>query len=298
MEEKRGVASRIGIVLLNLLSPGLGLLRLGHWRIALALASISWIIAFFLYFAPPVSFGALLAIFGAAILVIAIALIFSWRLSKKVERDRCWYAQWYCILGAAILVVFVNYFETDPDHRRYRGFYLPSESMEPTFPKGDRFIAYMGPLGPLRRGDLVLVRTPAGSIYVKRVAAMGGDRFAMKNGVVFLNDAEVPQRPIGSEVKQWPAGAVTAKRFQERFPGEASSHEILDTGPTPADDVPEVKVPVGAVYLLGDNRDWSADSRVPVEQGGLGGPVAISHVRGRPYYQSWGSSRPLGTRLF
>jgi signal peptidase I len=201
------------------------------------------------------------------------------------------------VLGATILALVINFFLTDPTSFRYRVFYIPSEAMEPSLKKGDRFIAYMGSLGTLRRGDLVLVRTSTGTIYVKRVAAIGGDRFAIKGGVVMLNGLAVPQHTLGFELVQGPVGAEKVRRLTEKFPGEASDHETYDVGPTSGDDMAEFQVPTGAVYLLGDNRDNSADSRFPPEYGGLGGSMPMSAIAGRPYYVTWGSSRPLGTRL-
>jgi signal peptidase I len=295
--EKRAPFPRVGIVLLNLLASGLGLLRLGFWKMALVLCSISFIALIILDYGPSMPFVALVAVLVLGLLSFLTALVLSWQRSRERKAQLPWYAQWYSVLGAAIVSVLASLLLRIPE-QRYRSFYMPSEAMDPTLPKMDRFIAYMGPLGTLRRGDLVLVRTHTGPLYVKRVAALDGDRFSMKNGVVILNGVAVTQRPLGLEIKQWSGGPQRAQRLAERFPGEISDHEIYDAGPSPQDEVPEVKVPHGAVYLLGDNRDFSADSRIPTEFGGLGGPVRDSDVVGRPDFQSWGSSRPIGTRLF
>ncbi len=156
----------------------------------------------------------------------------------------------------------------------------------------------MGSVEPLRRCDVVLVRTRGENIHVKRVAALAGDRFAMKNGSIVLNGVVVPQRLRRLEKTEGALGTEEVRRLVERFPGERSAHEIYDAGPGPGDDIAEFQVPPGSVVLLGDNRDRSADSRYPVEEGGFGGAVAEADIVGRPYYQSWGSSRPAGTPLF
>ena len=72
------------------------------------------------------------------------------------------------------------------------------------------------------------------------------------------------------------------------------------------DDMPEVTVPAGHVFLMGDNRDHSADSRVPIVENGLGGPVPLSDIGGRAEFVTfslngtetlnplswWGALRP------
>jgi signal peptidase I len=297
LEEARGVLPRLGIVLLNVLVPGLGLLRLGLWK--LALAAFAALLALLLFFrgAPPVPLAALILIVGVGLLCLVASMWLSWRYSRVRETSRRWYAEWYTVLGAAIIALAINGLFSDSGSFRYRSFYIPSEAMEPSFKKGDRFIAFMGSLGPLRRGDLVLVRAPSGAIYMKRVAAIGGDRFAMQGGTIILNGHAVQQHISGTGWVNGVLGPEKVRRVTETFPSEGSVHEIYDVGPTSGDDVAELQVPAGAVYLLGDNRDNSADSRIPVEYGGLGGAVPMSAIAGRPYFESWGSSRPFGAKL-
>lgn len=297
MDKKRGVWSRAGIVLLNLLAPGLGLLRLARWQIAFLLFSMSAIVLLFWRFGPLVSFEMLIATLLLGLTSLGAALWLSWKFSRELTPDRPWYTRWYSILGATAVALIVDIVLTSPDHRRYRNFYMPSEGMAPSFLTNDRFIAYMRTPAVLRRGDLVLVRTDGGVIYLKRVAAVAGDRIAMKNGVVVLNGATIPQRPLQVEMTKGSFGTERAQRLEEQFPGERRPHEIYDIEREPADGLAEIQVPAGAVYLLGDNRDRSADSRMPPEEGGLGGPVSISRIAGKPLYVSWGSSKPIGTSL-
>jgi signal peptidase I len=170
-------------------------------------------------------------------------------------------------------------------------WYIPSESMMPTHQQGDRFVARMRRPDPLTRGDVVLFDTPSGHTYVQRIAALPGDTIEMVDGIVHLNGRPVAQHLVRSESLPERIGrARTAVRMSEQFPGEAEPHEIYDTGHGPVDDVPSQTIPPGHVFLLGDNRDNSADSRYPADgvAQGAGGPVPIRKIRGVPwFYTSW-----------
>lgn len=163
-----------------------------------------------------------------------------------------------------------------------RNFYMPAEGMAPTLEKGDRFLAFLKGGGDLKRGDII-VFSVGGSTYVKRVAALAGDSIALKEGIVFLNGTAVAQRPLGTEQRLGLGRIQPARRLAEQFPGEAVAHEILDMGPSMVDDFPEVKIPEGSVFVLGDNRDLSADSRVSRVQDGVE-LLPVADVEGRPLY--------------
>lgn len=163
-----------------------------------------------------------------------------------------------------------------------RNFYLPSEAMAPTLEKGDRFVAVMGGGGDLKRGDIVLVAVGK-STYVKRVAALAGDTIGLTDGNVILNGRTVPQRFVKEELRPEVPGAPPARRLAERFPGETASHEILDMGSSDVDTYPERRVPPGFVFVLGDNRDRSADSRVPRAAMGVE-LLPVGDVKGRPLF--------------
>lgn len=163
-----------------------------------------------------------------------------------------------------------------------KNFHLPSEAMAPTLEKGDRFVAYMDGGGTLERGDIVLLAVGEAT-YVKRVAALAGDTIGVRDGIVVLNGRPVPQRFLAAEQRPEVPGAPPARRLAEQLPGEAAPHEILDMGLSDVDEFPELRVPAGFVFVLGDNRDRSADSRVPRAHSGVD-MLPIADVKGRPLF--------------
>ncbi len=284
--ERRGIAARLGIAALNVPLSGLGLLRTGHGRAgALFIAApLGAYLAITLYYAfgPVLSFPVWIALVGSAaaiwLLAILLSAWMSWRRSAERQGQNHWWSRWYGLLGIWAISLAVPL--SIDAQRYYRSFYVPSEAMTPTLVAKDRFVARMDGSGELRRGDIVLVRSPHGAIYVSRIAALAGDRIAMTEGTVILNGRPVVQRPVGP-------GEGGARRLAEQFPGEAQPHEIQDSGMTMGDEFAEITVRPGHIFLLGDNRDHAADSRFSADQQGLG-QRALEDVRGRPlFFYGW-----------
>ena len=173
-------------------------------------------------------------------------------------------------------------------------FYVPSGSMEPTLLIGDALLASKYPYGygtsslPIqinlpetgrvfggtpKRGDVVVFRWPGdrSQAWVKRVVGLPGDRIQMRQGQLFINDHAASLKPDGvGEAEDDNGGSEPAYRYIETLP-DGVSHAIFklrDNGRL--DNTPEVTVPAGRLFVMGDNRDNSADSRVPVREGGVG----------------------------
>ena len=150
------------------------------------------------------------------------------------------------------------------------------------------------------RGDIVIL-TPPGETqdYIKRVVGLPGDIFEMRDGQIFLNGRPVKQEvqpaldlPVDANNPCSPADFPGALQFgdngeprcmvnivRETLPNGVT-YDTIDARQTAADNVAPLRIPAGHLYLLGDNRDNSADSRVPAPPG-LGGPVPLENIGGR-----------------
>jgi len=153
------------------------------------------------------------------------------------------------------------------------------------------------------RGDVVIV-TPPGTTtdYIKRVIGLPGDRVAVRGGIVYLNGVAVPRRAMGTrdiavdantrcDAGQYDDGLVRhadgrsfcrVAIYRETLPGGRSYDTIdMGVGASRGDYYPETRIPRDRVFLMGDNRDNSADSRYSLANQGLGGPVPWENIGGR-----------------
>ncbi len=152
------------------------------------------------------------------------------------------------------------------------------------------------------RGDIVIASPPGvKEDYIKRVIGLPGDRIEVRGGTVILNNVPVRRDPVVQRLipidantqckdEEYPGLKVSGKDgklycqmpvVRETLPN-GRSYDTIDLGDmSEGDNFPATSIPAGHVFLMGDNRDRSADSRFPVDRQGLGGPVPWENIGGR-----------------
>ncbi|OWK29115.1 signal peptidase I [Sphingomonas mucosissima] len=153
------------------------------------------------------------------------------------------------------------------------------------------------------RGDVVIV-TPPGqtSDYIKRVIGLPGDTLEVRGGTVILNGKPVVRGPAHykdlpvdrnatCDPWQYPEARITRADgatvcrlpiVTETLPN-GRRFDTVELGASPGDYYGPIRIPERHLFLMGDNRDRSADSRFALggSEKGLGGPVPWENIGGR-----------------
>jgi signal peptidase I len=193
---------------------------------------------------------------------------------SKARTKRSFYKEWVePFLIAAVVALFIRQFAVE-------AFKIPSGSMIPTLDIGDHLLVnkfIYGPRIPFtdtriftwkepKRGDVIVFKYPENEDknFIKRVVGLPGDKIEIKNGRLFINDEPVSIAPVGtSDGKQEGSGYPyyeKPKLYIEQL--GTVKHEIQYLRDQAGYNFGPKIVPADSVFVMGDNRDNSQDSRV------------------------------------
>ncbi len=169
------------------------------------------------------------------------------------------------IVGALAVALIIKTF-------LMQAYFIPSSSMEPTLNVGDRVLVnkLSYDFGDISRGDLVVFNRPASQPegeddLIKRVVALPGEVVEIRDGEIFITVIDSDQQ----------------QRLEEPYLEEGMrTSGLVDTTNCVVPDATTCEVPENHVFVLGDNRPGSRDSRVF-------GPIPDDLVVGRAFLRVW-----------
>ncbi len=192
----------------------------------------------------------------------------------EMHKKKSFYKEWIePFLIAAIVALFIRQFVVE-------AFKIPSGSMIPTLRIGDHLLVnkfIYGPRIPFtdtrfftwqqpKRGDIIVFKYPENESkdFIKRVVGLQGDKIEIKDGVLFINDQPIKVTVLGTyesgDQEMGPPFYRKPILLQEQL--GAINHRILYLHDQSSYNFGPILVPKDSVFVMGDNRDNSQDSRV------------------------------------
>ncbi len=210
-------------------------------------------------------------------------------LKPHQRRKKPWYREWSeSIIWAAAMALIIR-------SLLIQAFRIPSGSMEDTLLVGDflmvnKFIygtqipftdrTILPGIRPLRAGDVVVFRYPLdGRDFIKRCVAVAGDTVEVRGGDLYVN-GQRPDEPYAVHQAWERAPAQGGERaWRPDYQQAWEERKFIQMGWV-RDNFGPVAVPQGSVFVMGDNRDNSLDSR-------FWGPLPLKMLRGRALFIYW-----------
>jgi signal peptidase I len=226
---------------------------------------------------------------------------------KEIKKEKPGFFSFDNLRSLAVLIVIIfalRWSVASPYH-------VPTASMEPTIKVGDRLLAFklaynlkvpftdivVAEWGKPKRGDIIVFRYPEDPDidYVKRVVAIGGDRIEIKDDILHINGE--PQAIIDHNFDRSVLSDIDDNKeikllYQETLSGV--KHWVMQNIPSarrftssrwPPDGSDPYIVPEEGVFVVGDNRDNSTDSR-------RWNHVPLNYIRGKALFVIWSVYTP------
>jgi signal peptidase I len=242
--------------------------------------ALAWLVGFLLVYAAAIgsiatgALGFVWPLFGMLVCLRLAAIVHTIFIPVPTPAPRS------LMLGLAVIGMYIGSLTAGLVAVQFaRPYRMPTPAMYPALEVGDHFMCSLT-IGELKRGQIVAFlypRDPTKS-FVQRIVGLAGDTIEIRRGELVLNGTPVNKEPLPDSCMY---DACTM--WQETIDGSSYKIAILDGNPFPEGrEFDPVTVPDGQLFVLGDNRDNSLDSR-------FWGFVPVEFVQAKPQFIYWSS---------